>query len=82
MTEQGMVMLAGNLRTWNDDLTGLCSMSNKNPETDIGVQDEDQKSKAASHWLFPLPQSEMGDPAPTNPQTEPETHLLPSYIPL
>ena len=38
---------------------GGCSMNNKNPETDIGVQPEDQKSKAASHWLLPLRQSEM-----------------------
>ena len=26
-----------------------CSTNNKNPETDIGVQPEDQRSKAASH---------------------------------
>ena len=29
-------------------------MINKNPETDTGVQPEDQKSKAASHWLLPI----------------------------
>ena len=27
-------------------------MDNKNPESDIGVQPEDQKNKAASHWLL------------------------------
>ena len=27
------------------------STNNKNPETDVGVQPEDQKSKIASHWL-------------------------------
>ena len=34
-------------------------------QTDIRVQIEDQKSKAVSHWLLPLPHSEManGDPA-------------------
>ena len=61
-----------------------CSTNNKNPETNIGVQAEDQKSKVASHWLLPLPQTEMGDPASMNSQTEvePETCLLPSYTPL
>ena len=34
-------------------------MVNKNPETDIGVQAEGQKSKTASHWLLPIPQSKM-----------------------
>ena len=39
---------------------GVCGTTvNKNPETDIGLQPEDQKSKAASHWLLPLPQSKM-----------------------
>ena len=38
-------------------------MINKTSETDIGVQPEDQKSKAASHWLLPRLQSENGDPA-------------------
>ena len=27
----------------------ICSINNKNSETDIGVQHEDQKSKEASH---------------------------------
>ena len=36
-------------------------MINKNSETDIGVQPEDQKSKAASHWLLPRPHSKNGD---------------------
>lgn len=36
------------------------SMNNKNPETDIGVQPDDQESKAASHWLFSLPQTKNG----------------------
>ena len=36
-----------------------CGSINKNPETDIGVQPEGQKSKTARHWLLPLPQSEM-----------------------
>ena len=40
-----------------------CRTINKNSETDIGVQPEDQKSKAASHWLLPQPQSKNGDPA-------------------
>ena len=42
------------------------STINKSSETDIGVQPEDQKSKAASHWLFPLPQSENGESASGN----------------
>ena len=36
-----------------------CSMSNKNSESDIGVQPECQKSKIGSHWLLPLPQTEI-----------------------
>ena len=36
-----------------------CSTINKNLETDIAVQSEGQKSKTVSHWLLPLPQSEM-----------------------
>ena len=31
------------------------STINKNPETDIGVQPEGQKSKTASYWLLSLP---------------------------
>ena len=34
-------------------------MINKNSETELGVQSECQESKAASHWLLPVPQSEM-----------------------
>ena len=34
-------------------------MINKNSETEIGVQIEYLKSKAASPWLLPRPQSEM-----------------------
>ena len=33
------------------------SMINKNPETEIGVQPEDQKGKTFSYWLLSLPQS-------------------------
>ena len=36
----------------------MCSMINKNSETEIGVQSEDQKNKTTSYWLLPLPQSE------------------------
>ena len=50
---------------------------------DIGVQPEDQKSKAASHWLLLPPQSENGDPASRNPQNEPEPEsCLRFYSPL
>ena len=52
-----------------------CSMDDKNPETDIGAQPEDQKSKAAIPGLLSLPQTEMGDLASRNPQ--PETDLRP-----
>lgn len=31
----------------------LCSMTNKNSETEIGVQHEDQKSKTVGHWFLP-----------------------------
>ena len=48
------------------NISSLCSMNNKNPETDIGVQPEDQKNKAGiqknkavSHWLLLLPQSKV-----------------------
>ena len=34
------------------------SAINKNSERETGVQPEDQKGKAASHWLLPRPQSE------------------------
>ena len=37
----------------------ICSTVHKNPETDIGVQPEGQKSKTANDWLLPLPQSEV-----------------------
>lgn len=36
-----------------------CSTINKNPETNIGIQAEDQKSKPTRHWFLPLPQSKM-----------------------
>ena len=36
-----------------------CSMNNKNPETDIEVQPEDQKSKVASPWLLHEHQTKM-----------------------
>ena len=39
--------------------SSIYSTVNKNPETDTGVQTEDQKNKAASPWFLPLPQSEM-----------------------
>ena len=39
----------------------MCSTGNKNPETDIGIQSEDQRSKAARHWLLPLPHIENGE---------------------
>ena len=61
-------------------LVTKCSTDNKNLETDSGVQPEDQKSKAASHWPVPLSQTKkMGDPASTNPQieTKGEICLLP-----
>lgn len=35
-----------------------CSTINTNPETEIGVLPEGQKSKTTSHWLVPLPQPE------------------------
>ena len=59
-------------------------MNNKNPETDTGVQAEDEKSKAISQGLLPLPQTEVGDPASRNPQTETEseTCLRLFYMPL
>ena len=34
-------------------------MINKNSGSEIGVQPEDRKSKADSHWLLPQPQSEI-----------------------
>ena len=34
-------------------------MINKNPEAEIGVRLEGQKSKIVSHWLLPLPQSDI-----------------------
>ena len=37
----------------------VCSMNNKNPETEVGLQLEGPKSKVVSHWLSLLPQSEM-----------------------
>ena len=37
----------------------FCSTINKNPEIEIGIQVEVQKGKTDSHWLLPLPQSEM-----------------------
>ena len=43
----------------HSSLTQKCSMINKNPETEIGVQPKGQKNKAASYWLLPIPQSEM-----------------------
>ena len=36
----------------------FCSTINSNPEADIEVQSEDQKSKVTSHWLLSLPQLE------------------------
>ena len=44
-------------------ITGHWCTINKNSETDIGIQPEDQKNKATSHWLLPLPQSKNDDPA-------------------
>lgn len=35
-------------------------MINKNPQTDIGAQPKDHKSKEASHWHFLLPHTEYG----------------------
>ena len=39
-------------------------MNNKKPEIDIGVQPEDQKNKAASHWFLPRLPTEMAILAP------------------
>ena len=43
----------------HSDRVGECSTNNRNPEADIGVHPEDQKSKAVNHWLLPLPQTKM-----------------------
>ena len=48
----------------------MCSKINKNSETDIGVEPEDQKSKAASHWLITRPQFKNGGPASVKSQNE------------
>lgn len=41
-------------------------MITESSETDIGVQPEDLKKKAARPWLFPWPQSENDDPNSRN----------------
>ena len=58
-----------------------CSANNKIPETDTGVQPEDQNSKTATGSYLYL-RLKVGDPASTNPQieTENETCLLLPYI--
>ena len=55
-------------------------MMNKNPETDIGIQPEDQKRKTISNWLLPLPQSENDDSASKNPQNETKLKLVSSHF--
>ena len=53
-------------------------MINKTPETDIGVQPEDEKGKATSHCLLPLPQTENDSPVSRNSQNETDTEHVPS----
>lgn len=45
---------------------GRWSTIDKSSGTGIGVQLEDPKSRTASHWLLPQPQSENHDPASRN----------------
>ena len=56
-------------------------MTNKNPGTDIGVQTEDQKSKAAKPLALTATSNCYVDPDYTNHQNETETCLLLFYIP-
>ena len=53
----GCLALLAQLGARLPDRNPQCSTINKNPETEIGIQPEGQKSKTVSHWL--LPQSEM-----------------------
>ena len=46
------------LTTQREEASSISTI-NKNLEAEIGIQPEGQKSKAASHWLSPLPQSKM-----------------------
>lgn len=97
LTSQGLMNTRQVLRHWASapahSVSGiylffkflLCCMNNKYLETDIGVQAKDEKSKAASHWLLPLSQTEMGKilfPQILILKTEPDTCLLPLYMPL
>ena len=59
MTPEWNVSLLPDLQRDMEDGGNMCSMINKNSQTEIGVQPEGQKSKTASHWLLPLPQFKM-----------------------
>ena len=64
-------------------MSQIMSTINKNSEREIGVQPEDLKSKAVSHWLLPQPQSKLVIlPPGISDETVSESCLLPFYNPL
>ena len=82
-TEVWSIRECGTAIPRDEENEGECSTVNKNPETDIGIQPEGQRSKTVSHWLLPLPQSEMAILPPGILRMRLcESCLLPSSIPL